>query len=56
FENDSFDFIFGNAVLHHVTLERIVPEIARVLKKGEGRILRTIYGQYCHKPHAIYKA
>ncbi|WP_420263807.1 class I SAM-dependent methyltransferase [Candidatus Magnetominusculus dajiuhuensis] len=34
FDDGHFDFVFGNAVLHHVTLERVIPEIARVLKTG----------------------
>ncbi|MBF0552992.1 MAG: class I SAM-dependent methyltransferase [Nitrospirae bacterium] len=34
FGDERFDFVFGNAVLHHVTLDRVVPEIARVLKTG----------------------
>lgn len=34
FEDGSFDFIFGNAILHHLDLGAVLPEIARLLKKG----------------------
>lgn len=34
FENESFDAIIGNAVLHHLDLGRVLPEFRRVLKKG----------------------
>ncbi len=30
----SFDVAFGNAILHHLNLERALPEMARVLKPG----------------------
>lgn len=33
-ENESFDYIFANAVLHHISLENSIPEFYRVLKKG----------------------
>lgn len=29
-----FDYVFGSGVLHHLRLERCLPEIARVLKPG----------------------
>jgi SAM-dependent methyltransferase len=34
FETGCFDCIFGNGVLHHVTLSATLPEIRRVLKPG----------------------
>ena len=34
FESDSFDFVFSNAVLHHLDLEVGMSEIHRVLKQG----------------------
>ncbi|MBZ0155187.1 MAG: class I SAM-dependent methyltransferase [Alphaproteobacteria bacterium] len=34
FEDGSFDYIFGNAILHHLDLAAVLPEIARLLKKG----------------------
>ena len=34
FKSNSFDFVFGNGVLHHVDIPKSVVEIKRVLKKG----------------------
>lgn len=34
FPDDSFQYIFGNAILHHIPLRQCLPEIARVLKPG----------------------
>lgn len=34
FENDSFDAVVGNAVLHHFDLTTTLPELYRVLKPG----------------------
>jgi SAM-dependent methyltransferase len=34
FPSESFDAVVGNAVLHHLPLERSVPELIRVLKPG----------------------
>ncbi len=34
FENEYFDFIFGNGVLHHLDIKLSMMEISRVLKKG----------------------
>ena len=34
FKDATFDFIFGNAALHHVDIEMAAEEIARVLKPG----------------------
>lgn len=34
YKNESFDFVFGNGVLHHVDLIPCVQEVHRVLKKG----------------------
>lgn len=33
-DNDEFDLIYGNGVLHHVPLDTAAPELARVLKAG----------------------
>ena len=33
-DNDEFDLIYGNGVLHHVPLDTAMPELARVLKPG----------------------
>ena len=32
--DEIFDYIFGNAILHHMTLDKCLPEIVRVLKPG----------------------
>jgi SAM-dependent methyltransferase len=34
FPENSFDVVFGSAILHHSGMERALPEIARVLKPG----------------------
>ncbi|MFQ5668655.1 MAG: methyltransferase domain-containing protein [Candidatus Binatia bacterium] len=34
FRTEAFDAVVGNAVLHHLPLERAVPELLRVLKPG----------------------
>ena len=34
FEDNSFDMIFGNAIIHHLNLEKSFSEIKRVLKPG----------------------
>jgi len=34
FEAQSFDLVYGNAILHHLNLEKAFCEIDRVLKKG----------------------
>ncbi len=34
FPNNAFDFVFGNAILHHLDLKRAFAEIARILKPG----------------------
>jgi len=34
FEDDSFDIVFGFAILHHLELEKALPELHRVLKPG----------------------
>lgn len=32
YESESFDFIFGSGILHHLDLDRAYPEISRVLR------------------------
>lgn len=34
YESETFDYIFGNAIIHHVRLDESLSEVARVLKKG----------------------
>lgn len=34
FFGNTFDLIFGNSILHHVTLDKALPELHRVLKKN----------------------
>ncbi len=34
FPDNSFDFVFGSGILHHLVLARALPEIQRVLKPG----------------------
>lgn len=40
FASDTFDAVVGNAVLHHLRLDRAVPELLRVLRPG-GRLCFT---------------
>lgn len=34
YEDGQFDYVFGNAISHHLELGKCLPEIARVLKPG----------------------
>ena len=34
YENETFDYVFGNAIIHHLVLDDCLPEVARVLKPG----------------------
>ncbi|MEY3788484.1 MAG: hypothetical protein RIQ94_112 [Pseudomonadota bacterium] len=34
YETESFDYVFGNAILHHLRLDECLMEISRVLKPG----------------------
>ena len=34
FENERFDYVFGEWVLHHVDIPKAISEVRRVLKKG----------------------
>src|SRR5437016_871979 len=34
FDDNSFDYVFGNGVLHHLDLDKAYAEIARVLRPG----------------------
>ncbi|MGQ0793020.1 MAG: class I SAM-dependent methyltransferase [Deltaproteobacteria bacterium] len=40
FADDSFDLIFGSAILHHLDFERGIGEVHRILKKGGAAIFR----------------
>lgn len=42
FPSDSFDVVFGAAIIHHLNMERALLEIARVLKPGAP--------MFCHEP------
>ena len=45
FPDDSFQYIFGNAILHHIPLRQCLPEIARVLKPGGRAAFCEPYGK-----------
>jgi ubiquinone/menaquinone biosynthesis C-methylase UbiE len=34
YADETFDYIFGHAILHHLTLDTCLPEITRILKPG----------------------
>jgi ubiquinone/menaquinone biosynthesis C-methylase UbiE len=34
YNDEEFNIVYGNAVLHHIELDKCLPEISRVLKKG----------------------
>jgi len=43
FKNNSFDFVFVNAALHHFDIEKAIREIKRVLKpKGKGVLIEDL--------------
>lgn len=45
FENEAFDFVYCNGVIHHTTdPEKAFSELARVLKKG-GMLFLSVYGK-----------
>lgn len=47
YKDEEFDYVFGNAILHHIPLEKCLPEIARVLKPGG----RAAFGEpLAHNP------
>lgn len=42
-ETDEFDLIYGNGVLHHVSLDKAIPELARVLRPaGKGCFIEPL--------------
>jgi SAM-dependent methyltransferase len=45
FADNSFDFVFGNAVLHHLDIAAAAREIYRVLKPGGVAIFREPFGE-----------
>lgn len=59
YDNEFFDLVYGNAVLHHLDLSRAVPEIFRVLKNSGKAIFTEPLGQNqlieFVRQHAPYK-
>lgn len=59
FPDDSFQYIFGNAILHHIPLHQCLPEIARVLTPsgraafcepfGKNQIIKLMSLNKCHQ-------
>lgn len=47
FGAESFDFVFGNSILHHLHLDKALSEVHRVLKKGGKAAFCEPYG---HNP------
>jgi len=47
YDNETIDYVFGNAILHHLILEDCLPEIARVLKPGGHAVFCE---PYAHNP------
>jgi ubiquinone/menaquinone biosynthesis C-methylase UbiE len=47
FKDESFDFVFGNAILHHLHLDKALSEVSRVLKRGGKAAFCEPYG---HNP------
>lgn len=47
FADESFHYVFGNAILHHLTLEQCLPEVARIIKPG-GRAAFCEPFEQCH--------
>lgn len=47
FGDESFDFVFGNAILHHLNLDRALSEVHRVLKRDGKAAFCEPYG---HNP------
>lgn len=47
FKDESFDFVFGNAILHHLHLDKALSEVRRVLKRGGKAAFCEPYG---HNP------
>ncbi len=47
FGDESFDFVFGNSILHHLHLDKALPEVYRVLKKDGKAAFCEPYG---HNP------
>jgi ubiquinone/menaquinone biosynthesis C-methylase UbiE len=47
FKDESFDFVFGNAILHHLNLDPALSEVSRVLNKNGKAAFCEPYG---HNP------
>ena len=45
YDNESFDLVYGNSALHHVDLQKAVPEIYRVLRKGGKAVFTEPLGE-----------
>lgn len=45
FEDESFDFVVGNFVLHHIEIDKTGPEIKKVLKPGGKAVFIETSGQ-----------
>jgi len=58
FENNFFDFVFGNGVLHHSDVESALSETARVLKKeGKAVFIEPLgYNPFIHLYRKLAKA
>ena len=42
FQSNEYDIVYGNAILHHLELEKAMPEIVRVLKPGGKAVFRDV--------------
>lgn len=47
FKSNEFDMVYGLAILHHLNLKKVIPEIRRVLKPGGKAVFREPMG---HNP------
>ncbi len=47
FQNNEFDMVYGQSILHHLNLKKVIPEIRRVLKPGGKAVFKEPMG---HNP------